>query len=182
MSFSDLPNAITVLRLLLVPPFIYSLLLNEYTTALIIFAVAGGSDGLDGFLARRFDWESEIGALLDPIADKILMFSAYFLIWYQNLLPTWLTFLVIVRDVIILAGASLYRLKKGQLRAEPLMISKINTALQIILVVSLLAVQDCLPQMEPVIPALMYTVALTTLVSGILYIVLWTQKARSDDI
>ncbi len=181
MNASSLPNLISILRILLVVPVIFCMLAGLYHWALLLFLVAGVSDGLDGFLARRFGWTSRIGAILDPVGDKLLMVAVFLLLGAKGDLPWWLVSLVILRDVIIITGAVSYHTLIAQVDMEPLRISKLNTALQILLV---LVVLYHLALIGPALPAvvsqiLIYAVLLTTLASGLAYVVSWGRRAQS---
>ena len=105
MRASEIPNIISILRILLVIPVIWLLLTDDFPSALWLFAIAGVSDALDGFLAKRYGWQSELGSLLDPLADKILLVSCYVVLGWLLLLPAWLVATVILRDVMIVVGA-----------------------------------------------------------------------------
>jgi cardiolipin synthase len=100
VKLSDIPNIITVFRFLLVPPLVLLLLNHQYGAALIVFGVAGFSDALDGFLAKRYGWSSRMGALMDPLADKLLLVSSFVTLGWLGWIPLWLVALVILRDVI----------------------------------------------------------------------------------
>ena len=100
MKPSDIPNLITVFRFLLVPPLVWLLLNDRFGAALVVFGVAGFSDGLDGFLAKRFHWTSRIGALLDPLADKLLLIASFVTLGWLGWIPVWLVVLVCLRDVL----------------------------------------------------------------------------------
>lgn len=180
MKARDLPNLISIMRIALVVPVILCVLEGFYGWALILFLIAGASDGLDGFLARRFGWTSRLGAILDPIGDKLLMVAVFLVLASKGYLPWWLVSVVILRDVIIITGAVSYHTLIEQFDMQPLYISKLNTALQILLVVvvlySLAAIE---PDLPPVFtPVLVYAVFITTLASGIAYIVGWGRRAR----
>ena len=104
-----LPNIISVVRILLVAPTMYFLWQQQFHLALILFLIAGISDGLDGFLARRFGWQTRLGTYLDPIGDKLLLIGCYLLLGMLKIVPLWLVLLVIGRDILIVVGAALYR-------------------------------------------------------------------------
>lgn len=180
MNKSDIPNFISVVRIALVVPVVLCLLEGFYLWALVLFLIAGASDGLDGFLARRFDWTSRLGAILDPIGDKLLMVAVFLVLTSKGYLPWWLVTVVILRDVIIITGAVSYHTLIAQFEMQPLRVSKLNTALQIFLV---LAVLYNLAVIQPLLPALLiqgliYAVFITTLVSGAAYVVGWSRRAR----
>jgi cardiolipin synthase len=172
-----LPNLITGLRLLLIPPFLWLLLQGRYGGALALFLLAGASDGVDGFLARHYGWRSQLGAVLDPLADKLLMLSAYLALGWLAALPWWLVAVVLARDGIIVAGALAYYRLFGRCEMEPLPVSRLNTLLQIVLVLAVLGTL-WLGEVWPLPPSwLMYPVAATTLASGMLYVWKWSRRA-----
>ena len=104
MRARDIPNLLCILRMFLAVPIAWMILGGDYLPALVLFFVAGFTDGLDGFLAKRFGWQSELGGLLDPIADKLLMFSAFVCLWVAGAVPVWLLLAVVGRDAVIVAG------------------------------------------------------------------------------
>jgi len=173
----DIPNVITIFRFLLVPPVVILLLQERFTAALIVFGVAGFSDGLDGFLAKRYDWRSRLGGILDPLADKLLLVSSFVTLGWLGLIPAWLVLLVILRDLVIVAGATFYHMRIEQFDAEPSVSSKLNTATQILLVLAVLFSFGI--QTVPVIlmDVLLYSVLATTLWSGFGYVWTWGQRA-----
>jgi cardiolipin synthase len=175
----DIPNLITIGRMLLVPPTTWALVEHHYTLALSLFLVAGVSDGLDGLLAKQFDWTSRLGAILDPLADKALLVACYAALSWTGLLPGWLFALVVLRDVVIVAGAITYHFRIAHLDAEPTLVSKLNTLMQILLVL-LVVVQQAVGWVPPEwIEPLIYLVSATTLWSGIDYVNTWTRRARA---
>ena len=174
-----LPNLITGLRILLVAPFLWALLEERYSTALLLFIIAGVSDALDGFLAKYFGWTSELGGLLDPIADKLLLMGAILALGWLNELPGWLVALVILRDLLIVGGAVSYHLLIERFEAAPLMISKLNTLVQLILVCAVIVHYGMIPLPNILLTGLIVLTALTTVWSGAAYIWQWSQRARS---
>jgi cardiolipin synthase len=178
MQRKDIPNLISVLRILLTIPIVWLLYEQQFSYALILFAVAGVSDGIDGYLAKRFDWQSHLGGLLDPLADKALLMSSFLVLGGLGLIPVWLVMLVIFRDLTIMGGALYYNFSVEELDADPSLISKLNTLLQIVLV--LLVVTDAGPLNLParMLTWLVWATGFTTLVSGIAYVWVWTNKAR----
>lgn len=174
-----IPNVITGLRILLVAPFLWSLLEEQYGTALLLFSIAGVSDALDGFLAKYFGWTSELGGLLDPIADKLLLMGAILALGWLHELPGWLVALVILRDLIIVSGAISYHLLIERFVAAPLMISKLNTLLQLILVCAVIAHYGVISLPAWLLTGLIYTTALTTIWSGTAYVWQWSRRARN---
>ena len=134
-----IPNYITIFRFLLVPLVLYSIFAGQMTLALAGFVLAGVSDGVDGFIARRFNQQSELGAYLDPIADKLLLVSIFGVFGYLGQLPLWLVYLVISRDAMIIGAVVLSTIMGNPVKMHPLMVSKANTALQIVLAAFVLA-------------------------------------------
>lgn len=133
-----IPNAITVVRVLLVIPTAWCLIEEQYVEALVLMAVAGASDAVDGWLARRFDWVSWFGAALDPLADKILVGVLFVTLTVKGVLPLWVAGIAIGRDLVILAGATIYRLLFKHIEFTPTLLSKANTAMQIVVLLVLL--------------------------------------------
>ena len=173
----DIPNILSFLRLLLTVPVIWAFLEEEFFIALVIFFIAGVSDGVDGFLAKRMHWQSRLGGLLDPLADKALLVSSFLCLGGLGILPSWLVALVILRDVIIVTGALVYSIQIEQLNAEPSLISKLNTLLQIILVL-VFVVNHGLYQLPVwMLDGLIWSVAATTGLSGIAYVIEWSRRA-----
>lgn len=134
LRFSNLPNAITIMRLLLAPLAAWAIGAERWGEALGLFVAAGVSDGIDGKLARKYGVESDFGAMLDPIADKALMILSIWTLTWLGLLPLWFAALVSARDVAVLAGAWLLHARGARGRVRPLFISKLNTAAQIALI------------------------------------------------
>lgn len=181
MGLSWIPNTITVIRLLMAAPLSWAILANEPRLSLTLVVVAGLSDALDGLLARRFGWRSRLGGLLDPAADKVMLLACFVALAVVDGVPNWLVWLVIGRDALIVAGAVAYHAFVGRLDAEPSLLSKATTFLQIALVVALLA--ERLPSVA--MPAwlhgaLLWSTAAATLASGLHYVVVWTIRARRD--
>jgi cardiolipin synthase len=173
----DIPNLITFFRFVLIIPVAISLLMGRMDVALILFAIAGFSDGVDGFLARQFDWRSKLGAILDPLADKGLMATTIIILGILGLIPWWLVGLMILRDVIILVGAVSYFRLNGQIEMDPSVLSKLNTLLQIILVIALLWNAGFSPLPDMFIQGLIILVTMSTVFSGVDYVFRWGRKA-----
>lgn len=180
MRAKDIPNLISVLRVFLTLPVVWALLVQDYTLALILFAVAGISDGVDGFLAKHFHWESRLGGMLDPLADKVLLVSSYLALGWLGLVPLWLVFVVIFRDLVIVVGAIAYHLRIAELEAEPRPMSKINTFFQILLVLLVVLNQDfpMLPLWQ--LQTMVLLVLATTVLSGFDYIWIWSRRASDS--
>jgi cardiolipin synthase len=172
-----IPNALCVLRMLLVVPIAWLLNAGEYKLTLWVFAFAGLTDGLDGLLAKRFGWTSELGKILDPLADKILLVSVFVTLAALGIVPVWLAATAVLRDVVITVGAITYKVLYGDPQGRPTVISKINTLCQILYL--LLAVASKAGEW-PVDTALLILGALvfvTTVVSGIDYVLTYSRKA-----
>lgn len=129
----QVPNVLTGLRLLLVPPILVLLVRGVYDWALTLAIVAGVSDALDGWLARRYGWQSRIGGILDPLADKLLLVGTYVTLGTLGYLPIWLVVLVVLRDVVIVTGAAVFHFRFEAVQPEPTQLSKLNTAFQLLL-------------------------------------------------
>ena len=177
MKYRYIPNLITVLRILLVAPIIGLLLLDRYTDALLLLFIAGVSDGLDGFLAKHYGWTSELGGMLDPLADKFLLIGVFLALGWMGDLPIWLIAMVIIRDLVIVSGAISYHYLIGPFQAAPLLISKINTVIQLLLVLTVVFARGVLALPDWVLHGLIYLTAVTTLLSGVAYVWEWGLRA-----
>jgi len=177
MKVSDIPNILTIIRLLLVVPLVILLLSEEYAIALTIFVIAGLSDGLDGLLAKRFGWTSRFGSIADPLADKLLMISSFFVLCWQGELPWWLFVAILLRDLVIVGGALSYNHLFGLEEVKPTLLSKYNTFIQILLVV--VVIYDLATDMVPDLfqQSLLYLVLALTIASGVQYSSTWGRKA-----
>lgn len=179
LRLTYLPNLITVGRLLLTPVTVMAMVEGEYSIAFWLFMIAGASDAIDGILARQFDARTILGGFLDPLADKILLVSVYVTLGVQDLLPHWLVILVVARDFAIVGGGLLFTSLGNELKMQPLWISKVNTAMQIVYAVFILAVLGLgLPDLG-LSDFFCYAVAMTTILSGSAYLVIWSRKAVS---
>jgi cardiolipin synthase (CMP-forming) len=178
----NLPNLISLGRLLLVPLAISLILEDGYWAAFWVFVVAGVSDALDGFIAKRFDRRTRLGALLDPLADKVLLVSVYVTLGIAGQLWPWLVVLVVFRDLMIIGGFLLIQMLAAMPKAfQPLFISKINTGVQVAFIGYVLARLGFGVAASPVDLALGIAVAATTGISGLTYLVQWARiLARSE--
>lgn len=176
-----IPNIITVFRLLLIPPVAWAILQSHYLLAFWLFFLAGFSDGVDGFLARHYHWQSKLGAALDPIADKILMITSFYCLSWIGVIPWWLFVVVLFRDLIILAGAAAYQWVTRSLTMEPILLGKVNTAIQILLVMFVLTYKayGIVPLWS--IDLLTVGLLISTLASGVAYVVIWTRKTHTHN-
>ncbi|MBL8300194.1 MAG: CDP-alcohol phosphatidyltransferase family protein [Rhodanobacteraceae bacterium] len=173
-----IPNLLTLLRMLLTVPLAWLLRDGRFDAALIVALVAGFSDALDGFLAKRFSWQSRLGGLLDPVADKLLLVACFVGLAQVGALPWWLAALVIGRDVLIVSGAVAYHNLVGPLDAAPSALSKLTTVLQIMLVLATLLHLSRFAEWPAWLNlALLAAVMFATLASGIDYVVRWSIKA-----
>jgi cardiolipin synthase len=171
-----LPNLICLIRIALIWPIATAVAAGAMPTALALFAAAAVSDGLDGYLAKRFNWTSELGKLLDPMADKLLLVTVFVEAAWLGLIPWWLTAAVVARDVMIGLGALVYRLWFGPLRGRPTVLSKINTALQLgYMALVMLNTAVALPSREMLDAAALLTLA-TTVLSGLHYVASFTRR------
>lgn len=174
LKLRHIPNLISAIRILLVYPVITAMLANSFKPAFILFTLAGVSDGVDGFLAKRYGWQSRLGSYLDPIADKLLLVASYTTLAWQGHIPFWLAVLVVGRDLIIFSGAVAYYFMLNPFDGQPTLISKFNTFCQLGLVFALLLSASGIATLPPPLTESLTTlVALTTLGSGIHYIHAW---------
>jgi cardiolipin synthase (CMP-forming) len=177
----SLPNLITISRILLVPLIVWLLISEAYVPAVVVFALAGVSDAVDGFLARRFKSQTELGTYLDPLADKALLVSIYVTLSVMHILPAWLTIAVVTRDMLIVGGVMLSRLLDKPLIMKPLWISKVNTAWQIIFAGGVLGCLALGFQAERPIFAGAVLVGALTALSGALYMRDWVHHMSSHN-
>ncbi|MCH9004792.1 MAG: CDP-alcohol phosphatidyltransferase family protein [Proteobacteria bacterium] len=179
MSLNWLPNAISLLRIALVAPILMLILAGSFGWALALFWLAGFSDGVDGYLAKRFDWHTRLGALLDPVADKLLVAGTFMTLAYTQHIPVWLAAIVILRDVIIVTGATAYNFIVGPVQGEPTRISKLNTALQLLFLLFVLSRAGFGWPDEIAITILGASILVTVVISGIDYVWSWSRRARN---
>lgn len=180
MNLRQLPNAITWLRVASVLPLTWSIHRGAYPEALGVAAFAAFTDALDGFLAKRFGWQTRFGSLLDPIADKLLLAACFVALWSVDALPAWLLLLVLGRDVVIVCGAFAYHALIGPVEGQPTRISKLTTVLQILLALALLVRLAGGPVSEAWTDAGTWAVALVTLASGLDYVIRWSARALRE--
>lgn len=178
LSVKILPNVITVGRLVAVPAVAWLFLVDRVAIAFWVFIGAGLSDAIDGYLARRLNARSVLGSYLDPLADKLLLIVVFLLLGRAGFLPVWLVVLIVARDAALLGVSSLVVRRDRETAMRPLMISKLNTVLQILLASLMLAQLGFgFPHLGAGRDILVYTVAATTTISGIAY--LWRMHAVS---
>ncbi len=175
----NVPNLLSLARILAVPVMVWLMLNGRAMGAFWVFVAAGASDALDGFVAKRFGAESELGKYLDPLADKALLVSAYLALGYLGELPLWLVIMVVFRDILIVGGAILLHTITQAMKPRPLLISKINTAAQIILAAGVLAnigfgVDGWA---DVLVEVMVFAVAASTALSGLAYLEEWSRQA-----
>ena len=175
----SIPNLITLARILLVPVVVWSIATGQILLAFLLFLVAGISDGVDGFLAKRFGMKTELGAYLDPLADKALIVSIYVSLGIAGVLPIFLVILVVSRDIMIIGAFLLAWLVGRPMPVRPLLVSKANTVAQIVLVVLVLAERAFGFDFTLVSQLTMGVVAVLTLVSIAFYLAEWVRHMNS---
>jgi cardiolipin synthase (CMP-forming) len=180
MTAMNIPNLITIARILLVPFTIWLLISEEFTLALIVFVIAGISDGVDGYLARVTKSQTELGAYLDPLADKALLVSVYAALGIIKILPAWLVLIVITRDVLIIGGVLLAWLIGQPLQMKPLWISKLNTVVQIVFVGLVLAALGLNFDANLLLRIGTFVVAALTFASGAVYMRDWIKHMATE--
>jgi len=171
----NLPNLITLARILMVPVIVWAIAANQMLLAFMLFLAAGVSDAVDGFLAKRFGMKSELGAYLDPLADKVLIVSIYVTLGISGAVPRWLVILVVSRDLMIVGAVLLSWLVGRPVMVRPLLVSKLNTVAQILLAGLVLASLGLGFEAQPVIVGLTALVAALTLLSVAAYVREWVR-------
>ena len=169
----QIPNLLTLARIAAVPVLILFLYEGRYGAALAVFVLAGITDGLDGWIAKRFKCVTRLGSILDPLADKILIVSTYVMLVLAGDLPFWLILLIGFRDLGIIAGVLVLNTLNGHVQMQPSLLSKVNTFLQISLVILVMVERIGLIALEPVAEILLWFVAVTTVASAIHYVYFW---------
>jgi cardiolipin synthase len=171
----SIPNLITLGRILLVPVVVWAIAADEMRLAFLLFLIAGLSDLVDGFLAKRFDMATELGAYLDPLADKAMIVSIYVTLGIAGAIPGWLVILVVSRDIMIVSAVILSWLVDKPVTLKPLTVSKLNTVAQIALALTVLASRAFAFDAAWGIEALTALVAILTLASIVLYVIEWVR-------
>jgi cardiolipin synthase len=179
MSLRYLPNLLCIARILLVYPVAHGILQGRYPAVLALFAIAAFTDGLDGFLAKRFGWTSELGKHLDPLADKLLLVTVFVCLSLADVSPWWLTVVVLLRDLVITFGALTYRVLFGPIDGQPTLRSKLNTVCQIAFCLAVVAREVYGWPDGPVITTLGALVFVTTAVSGLEYVLIYVRRAAA---
>lgn len=169
----SIPNFITLGRVILVPVVFWLLLHGDMRGAFVLFVIAGVSDAVDGYLAKRFHWETDLGAYLDPLADKLLIVCIFIALGARDLLPSWLVIAVVTRDLLIVAAVMLSWLLDRPVRIQPLIVSKVNTAAQIVLAATVLADEGFLLGLDKLRLLLVWMTAALTVGSLAAYLTAW---------
>ena len=175
----QIPNVISAIRILLVAPIAVSLAQHRLALTIALFGAAALSDAADGFLAKRYGWQSELGAVLDPAADKLLLSTVFITLAYLKLVPQWLMAAAVARDAVIVLGALLYRYWFGALDVRPSVVSKFNTLCQAAYIMAVVGREEF-----SVPPAWVVTlggalVFVTVAISGIDYVLIFSRRALS---
>ena len=169
------PNFITIARLLSVPLIVWLMIADRFVEATLLFIIAGASDAADGFIAKRFGAASRLGAYLDPVADKALLVSVFVTLGFKGVLPAWLIVLVVSRDLFIIGGMLLSYVLGAPMQVHPLWISKINTAVQILLIALVLGDRSGVTVFQPFLTVTVLAVATLTVASAAAYLVEWVR-------
>jgi cardiolipin synthase (CMP-forming) len=177
----SVPNLLTIARILMVPLLIWLIISGKFGLSFALFVAAGITDAIDGFIAKNYDSVTELGAYLDPLADKLLLVSIYVVLGLQGFLPDWLVILVVSRDVMIIGAVILSWLVGKPVRMQPLLLSKANTTAQITLAAIIIG---ALAFAEPHPVLILWgsvVVGFLTVVSGAQYMVAWIAHMAGDD-
>lgn len=177
-SLRQIPNVISTIRILLVAPVAMALVRHQLGVATTLFGIAALSDAADGFLAKRYGWRSELGSVLDPAADKLLLATVLVTLAYLKLVPLWLMAAAVARDVIIVLGALIYRYWFGPLSIRPSIVSKLNTLCQAVFIMAVVGRAQFSVLPAPLVMVLGALVFVTVAVSGIDYVLIYGRRAQ----
>ncbi|EJW12101.1 CDP-diacylglycerol--glycerol-3-phosphate 3-phosphatidyltransferase [Rhodovulum sp. PH10] len=177
----NLPNIVTIVRILLVPVLVWTIAAGEMRAAFLLFVAAGISDGIDGFVAKRFGMTTDFGAHLDPLADKMLIIAIFVGLGMVGAIPVWLVILVVSRDILIIGAVMLAMLLGRPVKMRPLMISKLNTVMQIVFASVVLASLGFEFDAKPVQTVIMWMVAALTLLSVGFYTREWMRHMTAAE-
>jgi cardiolipin synthase len=177
----SIPNLITLARIILVPVVVWLIASGQLRLAFLLFLVAAISDGVDGFLAKRFGMKTELGAYLDPLADKVLIDAIYVTLAITAVIPLWIVILVVSRDFMIVGAILLSWVVDRPVKVRPLIVGKLSTAAQIVYPGLVLAVHGYSFHVEPVLTLVMVLVAVLTLLSVGLYLAKWVRHMNSAE-
>jgi len=177
----SIPNLITLARILAVPVILWAITSGEIRIAFVLFLVAGLSDLVDGFLAKRFGMATELGAYLDPLADKAMIVSIYVALGIIEAIPRWLVILVVSRDIMIVGAVILSWLVDKPVKLKPLTVSKLNTVVQIMLATAVLAALAFRWEIPLVVNTLIALVTALTLLSIAFYVAEWVRHMNANE-
>ena len=176
-----IPNLICLLRIVLILPLVIAMREGQQERIIVLFTIAAVSDGLDGYLAKRFGWTSDLGRVLDPLADKLLLVTVFITAAWLDIAPWWLTAAAVMRDLVIGFGAIIYRLWLGPLNGRPTVISKVNTTLQLVyLLAVVIASATGFPPRE-VLDAMAIVLLVTIVASGADYVSRYLRRALATE-
>ena len=173
----NVPNTISLFRLVLVPVVVYLLTQSAYAYALVVFLIASISDGIDGWIARHYNLCTPLGAMLDPVADKLIILSCLMTLTWQSLIPLWLTLSLLARDMVVVLGAMAYRRLIGHVKIAPSWLGKTHIALEFALLCLVLANAAAIFSVAVLLPGLFKLVFATAVLSATQYVWIWGRKA-----
>ncbi len=180
MQLKYIPNLLSTIRIILIIPVIWTMLTGHLAWSIALFILAGLTDIIDGWLARRKHWETRVGGMLDALADKLLLIPVYSCLWWFDIIPSWLLAIVIGRDILIILCSMLYRAQLGKLDPAPSPISKINTFMQVLLAVLGINQLGLFLIPEDVLQGFMRVVLITVVLSTLGYLQTWYNDARIE--
>ena len=180
LALNQIPNLLTILRILLIIPFAISVYDGNYKLALLLFFIAGLSDGVDGFLARQFNWKSRFGAIADPLADKLLLITTYIMLAWTEQIPLLLTVGILARDLIIVIGALVYHFFVSHYEIKPSWLGKTCTMVQIVYALAVVIKLAGFPMLDSVVEQGMWAVAIITFLSGLHYVLVWSVRGWQE--
>ena len=180
MDLSWIPNAISLMRICLIAPIILLFINDEFGWALGLFVIASLSDGLDGYIAKKYDWNTRLGAFLDPAGDKLLVAWSFGTLAFLGQIPVWLAVTVILRDVLIVAGSFMYHYLVRRLEGDPTFISKLNTGLEFAFLIAVMSKAGFGWPDDITITVIGAAVLVTVVISGYDYVSNWVRSARAQ--
>ncbi len=176
------PNLLTLARIGMVPWLVVLLQQQNYLLSLVVFVIAGVTDGVDGYIAKKYDAKTKLGAILDPLADKALLVSSYVMLSIMEIIPFWLVVTVAFRDLVIVGGYLIVEMFFGEVTMKPLRISKVNTCIQIAFIVIVLASLAWAVNLSTVLTIFAYLVFFTSVTSGAAYVYIWSVKTTQSSL
>jgi cardiolipin synthase len=180
MDLSWIPNAISLMRIFLIAQIILLFVYDEFGWALGLFIIASLSDGIDGYIAKKYGWDTRLGAFLDPAGDKLLVAWSFGTLAFLGHIPVWLAVIVILRDVVIVAGSFMYHYLVRRLEGDPTFISKLNTGLEFTFLIFVMFNAGFGWPDETTITVVGAAVLVTVVISGFDYVSNWIRSARSE--